>query len=76
MNIMTASLTMGMWPVTYLLQQYICISYELYKNSAKIIHYGELNDIPLKHKNELVKILQYYAKAVQLLALFNDTSIF
>jgi len=42
----------------------------------KILPCGELNAIPLKHKNELVKILQYYAEVIYLLTLFSDTSIF
>jgi len=67
---------MGMWPVTYPLQQYICISYGVYKNSAEILHYGKLNAIALKYKNEFVKILHYYAEVVKLLALFSDTSTF
>jgi len=49
-NIITARLTMGMWPVTYLLQQYIRISYGVYKNSAEILPCGELNAIPLNIK--------------------------
>jgi hypothetical protein len=73
---MTATLTMGMWPVTYLLQQCICLSYGVYKNSVEVLHYGKLNAIALKYKNEFVKILLYYAEVVQLLALFSDTSTF
>jgi hypothetical protein len=36
-NIMTGCLMMGTWPVTYLLQQYICISYGLHQNSVEIL---------------------------------------